>query len=62
MTREILDELAEGARDALQLYAAIITAPFAVAKAFVMRTPGTPFERTRSGGHARSVAGDTSQS
>jgi hypothetical protein len=49
MTRDIFRDLAEGAVDALRLYAALITAPFSVAKAFAMRTPGAPLEWARSG-------------
>jgi hypothetical protein len=44
MHREILRELKGGALDALRLYAALMSAPFLIAKAFVMRPPGAPFK------------------
>ncbi len=43
MTQEILQALEDGAMNALRLYAALILAPFSIAKAFVMRAPGEQF-------------------
>lgn len=43
MTPEMLQALKEGALDALRLYAALISAPFFIAKAFVTRPAGEPF-------------------
>jgi hypothetical protein len=43
MTREMLQAMKDGAMDALWLYAALISAPFFIAKAFVARPSGEPF-------------------
>jgi hypothetical protein len=59
MTREILRDLEAGAMDALRLYAAIVRAPFFVAKALLGRKSGAPTDRTRSGNRASSDASDT---
>jgi hypothetical protein len=45
MNREILQALEDGAMDALRLCAALISAPFSISKACVMRAPGEPFHR-----------------
>ena len=46
MNREVLQAIEDGALDALRLYAALISAPFSITKAFVMRPPGEPFRWT----------------
>jgi hypothetical protein len=51
MTQEILRELKEGALDALRLFVALISAPFVIAKEFMMRPPGEPFHWPRESGH-----------
>jgi len=43
MTRDMLQAVKDGAMDALLLYAALISAPFFIAKAFLTRPPGVPF-------------------
>jgi hypothetical protein len=43
MNREVLQALKDGAMDALRLYAALISAPFVIMKAFANRPPGEPF-------------------
>lgn len=43
MNREILQAIEDGAMNALRLYAALISAPFVISKAFVSRPPGEPF-------------------
>lgn len=43
MNREVLQALEDGAVNALRLYVALISAPFCITKAFVMRAPGEPF-------------------
>ena len=43
MKCDILEALEDGAVNALRLYAALLSAPFSITKAFVMRAPGEPF-------------------
>ena len=50
MTQEIFRELKEGALDALRLFVALISAPFVIAREFMMRPPGEPFHWPREGG------------
>ncbi len=50
MNREILQVIEDGAMNAHRLYAALISAPFSISKAFVMRAPGEPFRCPRESG------------
>lgn len=58
MNREILQIIEDAAMDVLRLYAALISAPFFITKAFVMRAPGEPF-RWPPEGVRRSVINDS---
>jgi hypothetical protein len=46
MNNRIIEELAAGAQDAFRLSVALLTAPYFISKAFVMRTLGEPFHWT----------------
>jgi hypothetical protein len=59
MNREVIKAMEDGAMNALRLYAALLTAPFFISKAFVMRPPGEPFRWRWGNGSAQSVRGDT---
>lgn len=59
MTREILRDLEAGAMDALRLYAAIVKAPFFLAKALLGQKSTAPTDRTRAGKRTSSDDGDT---
>ena len=61
MNRDILQALQQGAMDALRLYAALISAPFSISKAFVMRPSGEPFRWPPDNGQTRSGASDATQ-
>jgi hypothetical protein len=61
MNREILQAIEDGAMNALRLYAALISAPFSITKAFVMRTPGEPFRWAPDSGRAPPAIGDSAQ-
>jgi len=50
MTQEIFRELKEGALDALRLFAALISAPFVIAREFMTRPAGEPFHWPRESG------------
>jgi hypothetical protein len=43
MNREVIQAIENGAMNALRLYAALLTAPYYISKAFVMRPAGEPF-------------------
>ena len=43
MNPEVLQAIEMGARDALRLYLALLTAPYHISKAFVTRPSGEPF-------------------
>ena len=49
MRKAVFGALAEGAIDALRLYAALIVVPFTMAKEFIFRAPGEPFPIWRKG-------------
>jgi len=61
MNREILQAIEDGALNALRLYAALISAPFSISKAFVMRPPGEPFRWPPDSGRSPPVMGDSAQ-
>jgi hypothetical protein len=46
MNQESVRAIEMGAMDALRLYLALLTAPYHIAKAFVMRPSGEPFHWT----------------
>lgn len=50
MAKNVLEPLAEGFRDALELFVAVCAAPFAILKAFVVHTPdfGKTGQRART--------------
>ena len=43
MNREVIQAIENGAMSALRLYTALLTAPYYISKAFVMRPAGEPF-------------------
>ena len=43
MNREVIQAIENGAMSALRLYAALLTAPYYISKAFVTRPAGEPF-------------------
>jgi len=55
MTEEILRDLKEGSLDALRLFAALFSAPFIIAKEFILRPPGEPFHWPRDPGRAATM-------
>ena len=46
MNREVIQAIENGAMNALRLYVALLTAPYYISKAFVMRPLGEPFHWT----------------
>lgn len=46
MNQKLIDEIVSGTMDALRLTAALLTAPYYISKAFVMRPLGEPFHWT----------------
>ncbi len=61
MKREIVQELVAGAMDALRLCAALVTAPYYISKAFVMRPLGEPFHWKWDNAPQPSVTADNTQ-
>jgi hypothetical protein len=55
MTPEIFRELKEGALDALRLFAALVSAPFIIAREFITRPPGEPFHWPPVAGRATTM-------
>jgi hypothetical protein len=43
MNHEVLQAIEMGAKDALRLYFALLTAPYHISKAFINRPSGEPF-------------------
>jgi hypothetical protein len=59
MNREVIQAIENGAMNALRLYAALLTAPYYISKAFVMRPAGEPFRwKWEGAGQASSSQGD----
>lgn len=55
MKDEILRDLQEGSLDALRLFAALFSAPYIIAREFILRPPGEPFRWPRDAGRASAI-------